>query len=117
MDKEFFEHWAKQASAALGPMQELNELVVDSMNQAAQLQLESVKYYSELYMQRLEAGLKLREPKDVQDYLTEQMGVVRQVGEKAASDAQTLTQMGMELGSKAQQVMHSATTGKGKKAA
>ncbi len=92
-----------------GPARAYASLVLDHVEQLANLQFETAKAYSETSLKQARAALDLKNPTDVQSYVENQQQVARELGERIQSDAEKVVSLNQAFAQNAQKVTQEST--------
>jgi len=93
-----------QTDKVLTPAREFNRLAVAQFEKLAEIQLESLKDYTEIGLAQIKSVSAVQEAGDVQDHLSRQNEFLKNVGEKFAADVRALFDLGKDFTDEAQQI-------------
>lgn len=100
----------KQLDSALAaPARTYAGLVLEHVEQLANLQIEAAKAYTETGVQQARAALEVKDPSDVHSYVENQQKVAKDLGERIKGDAEKLVSLNRDFAQKAQKVTEEST--------
>ncbi|PWG61335.1 phasin family protein [Spiribacter halobius] len=91
-------------STIAGPARAYASLVLDHFEQLTNLQLETVKGYTETGLKQTRAALDVKGPSDVQAYVESQQKVAKELGERVKNDVEKVTALNQTFAQNVQKV-------------
>lgn len=87
-----------------GPARTYASLVLDYVEQLANLQRETAKALTETSLQQARAALAVKDPSDVQAYVQNQQQVAKELGERIKGDVEKVASLNQTFAQSAQKV-------------
>lgn len=88
----------------LEPVHKLNQQTISAVEKLAAYQIDSLKTFSELGVSQLKAVAEVRDVKSLQNLLSKQTDVLREVGDRLMSDFKAIFKMGTDFVSQSTKV-------------
>ena len=90
----------EEAEKVFAPVRELNKLAMENLEKLIELQLASIKTYSDLSIAQLQAAADAKNIEDVNALIARQQEVAQTVAEKLAGDTKAVMELGNSYASK-----------------
>ncbi len=103
MSNETVTQMQKQFDSTFGaPARSYASMVLDHVEQLANLQFEAAKAYAETGVQQARAALDVKDPSDVRAYVENQQKVAKELGERLKGDAEKVVSLNQAFAQSAQ---------------
>lgn len=117
MNYNLFENMNQQQQNMLATLQKLNKLAVSNVEKMTVLQMNTLRNYSDLTVQQMQAIAEVKSPQQLQDYLNQQTESVKAMAEKIVADAKAAAELGVEFNTEAQKIAQDTLANVANKAA
>ncbi len=104
MSYDIFENVSKQQENLLATLQKLNTLAVSNVEKMTDMQMGTLRGYSEMTVQQMRAIAKVKSPQQLQEYLAQQTESVKAMAEKIIADAKAAAELGVAFNKEAQKI-------------
>ena len=94
----------KTTHGVLEPVQQLNQQGLAAMEELASRQMDSLKTYTELGVSQLKVMAEVRDVEGLQNLVSKQTDVLKEVGDRLTSDFKAISQMGTNFVSQSMKV-------------
>lgn len=96
--------FVKDADQFLAPARSLNELALSNASKLVDLQLGNARKYTNLMLDSLKRGASVKDADGVKTYMTDQVEVLRKLGETLTADSEALMNLGRDYAAEAQEI-------------
>ncbi|WP_260293193.1 phasin family protein [Sedimenticola hydrogenitrophicus] len=104
MTNEIFEKFTAQVQTVLSPVQELNKLYIYNFEKLAEIQLGSVREYTDICLEQLRSASEITDQKALEAFFTKQGETFKLIGEKVIADSQAVASIGSQFSTEAQKI-------------
>jgi phasin family protein len=104
MTNEIFEKFTAQVQTVLSPVQELNKLYIYNIEKLAEIQLGSVREYTDICLEQLRSASEITDQKALEAFFTKQGETFKLIGEKVIADSQAVASIGTQFSTEAQKI-------------
>jgi phasin family protein len=104
MTNEIFEKFTAQVQTVLSPVQELNKLYIYNIEKLAEIQLGSVREYTDICLEQLRSASEITDQKALEAFFTKQGETFKLIGEKVIADSQAVASIGSQFSTEAQKI-------------
>lgn len=92
---DMFSKYFENTNALPNQMVKTSKLVVNELEKLMSFQMEVLQSYMDMNLKQLKAAASVKDPKSLQDFLSDQSGVAHELQEKMMKDAKTLAELTM----------------------
>ncbi|WP_275098503.1 phasin family protein [Sedimenticola hydrogenitrophicus] len=104
MTNEIFEKFTAQVQTVLSPVQELNKLYIYNIEKLAEIQLGSVREYTDICLEQLRSASEITDQNALEAFFTKQGETFKLIGEKVIADSQAVASIGSQFSTEAQKI-------------
>ena len=94
----------KEAEKVFAPVRELNKLALGNLEKLVELQLASIKSYTDLTLAQLQAAADAKDIEDVRALIARQQEIAQTVADKLAADTKNVMELGNNYVSQVQSI-------------
>jgi phasin family protein len=111
MNNELLSKLSEQGNKVFSAVQKVGELTAATASEVAEVQLGSLRTYSDMGADQLKVAAQVRDLDSLKTCLVKQGAVCRSVGEKALADTQILARKGMEYAAELRNIAKESCAG------
>lgn len=104
MTNEIFEKFTAQVQTVLSPVQELNKLYIYNIEKLAEIQLSSVREYTDICLEQMRSASEITDQKALEAFFSKQGETFKLIGEKVIADSQAVANIGNQFSTEAQKI-------------
>ena len=105
MNDKLFETFTDQTKLFFGPLKQINQTFVSQLEKLSDFQIESIKSYSEIGLNRLKSAIEMEDMQTVQEFAKSEMDFMNNINQKLLDDAKRLTDIGNEFKSEVEELL------------
>jgi len=97
MNQKLFESFADQNKLFFAPLKQFNQAFVEQLENLCDFQLESMRRYSDLGVERLKSAMAIEDAESIQQFAQHEVEYVTQLNAKILEDAKKITKIGNDF--------------------
>ena len=97
MNDKIYESFADQTKLMFGPLMQINQTFVSQLEKITEFQIESIRSYSEIGLNRLKSAMEVKDLQTGQNFAKNEMEFITNINEKMIEDAKRLADIGNDF--------------------
>ncbi|MCK0767750.1 phasin family protein [Chromohalobacter canadensis] len=108
MQDKMFSAFSEQTRGFFEPMRKFNGLMLDNMERMTEYQLDAMKRYSQLGVERMRAASEVKDAEDARDFTTQQADMLNALSKQMLEDARAMADISLKFKSELEEMMSEA---------
>ncbi|RXE48889.1 phasin family protein [Chromohalobacter israelensis] len=108
MQDKMFSAFSEQTRGFFEPMRKFNGLMLDNMERMTEYQLDAMKRYSQLGVERMRAASEVKDAEGMRDFTTQQADMLNALSKQMLEDARAMAEISLKFKSELEDMMAEA---------
>ncbi|ABE59811.1 MULTISPECIES: phasin family protein [Chromohalobacter] len=108
MQDKMFSAFSEQTRGFFEPMRKFNGLMLDNMERMTEYQLDAMKRYSQLGVERMRAASEVKDAEGMRDFTTQQADMLNALSKQMLEDARAMADISLKFKSELEDMMAEA---------
>ncbi|GAB3348926.1 MULTISPECIES: phasin family protein [Chromohalobacter] len=105
MQDKMFSAFSEQTRGFFEPMRKFNGLMLDNMERMTEYQLDAMKRYSQLGVERMRAASEVKDAEDARDFTTQQADMLNSLSKQMLEDARAMADISLKFKADLEEMM------------